>query len=162
VDAVGVNDNFFALGGHSLVAIQAITRVRELFNVELLLRTFFESPTVAQLAAAIEADPVGREKAAKIAGILARLDGLPDEELERALNHVIERHDSLRTTFPTSNGQPSSVIHSTRPITLPVVDIPASSGQDQLARVRRLAGEQLRQPFDLAVGSLIRGSIFRL
>ena len=86
VDAVGVNDNFFALGGHSLVAIQAITRVRELFNMELLLRTFFESPTVAQLAAAIEADPVGREKAAKIAGILARLDGLPDEELESELD----------------------------------------------------------------------------
>jgi amino acid adenylation domain-containing protein len=86
VDAVGVNDNFFALGGHSLVAIQAITRVRELFNMELLLRTFFESPTVAQLAMAIEADPAGREKAATIAGILARLDRLPDEELERELD----------------------------------------------------------------------------
>ena len=86
VDAVGVNDNFFALGGHSLVAIQAITRVRELFNVELLLRAFFESPTVAQLAAAIEADPAGREKAAKIAGILARFDGLPDDELESELD----------------------------------------------------------------------------
>ncbi len=51
---IGTTADFFALGGHSLSAIQVLTRVRRRFEVDLPLPDFFDSPTVAGLAAAIE------------------------------------------------------------------------------------------------------------
>ncbi|HEY2329663.1 MAG TPA: phosphopantetheine-binding protein [Verrucomicrobiae bacterium] len=54
VERVGIHDNFFELGGHSLLMTQIISRAREAFQVELPIRAFFESPTVAELSVAIE------------------------------------------------------------------------------------------------------------
>lgn len=55
LEKIGAADNFFDLGGHSLMATQIISRVRECFQTELTLRQFFASPTVAGLAQHVEA-----------------------------------------------------------------------------------------------------------
>lgn len=52
--SMGIHDNFFDLGGHSLRATQVISRIRQTFDLDLPLRTLFECPTIASLAIAIE------------------------------------------------------------------------------------------------------------
>jgi acyl carrier protein len=55
VDRVGATDDFFALGGHSLVATQIVSRVRRTFRIDLPLGSFFAATTVAELAALVVA-----------------------------------------------------------------------------------------------------------
>jgi amino acid adenylation domain-containing protein len=53
VEAIGVHESFFDLGGHSLMAVQLVVRVRDLFGVELPVRAVFESPTIEGMAVAV-------------------------------------------------------------------------------------------------------------
>ncbi|HJT95680.1 MAG TPA: amino acid adenylation domain-containing protein, partial [Mycobacterium sp.] len=59
VDRIGIHDNFFALGGHSLLATQAVARIRHTLNAELLTRTLFEFPTIAEIAEFAETRSAG-------------------------------------------------------------------------------------------------------
>jgi amino acid adenylation domain-containing protein len=59
VPKVGLHDNFFVLGGHSLLATQVIARVSQAGLGQLVVRTLFDSPTIARLAAAIRSLPSG-------------------------------------------------------------------------------------------------------
>lgn len=61
LEQVGINDNFFELGGHSLLATQLIAKLREAFELELPLRTIFESPTVAKLDQTIKEKQLNQE-----------------------------------------------------------------------------------------------------
>ncbi len=54
VDNVGLNDNFFNLGGHSILATQAVSRIREAFGVEVSLKDFFEMKNLKELARFID------------------------------------------------------------------------------------------------------------
>jgi len=55
-DRISINDNFFDLGGHSLLVTQVLSRVRDTFNAQLPLRNFFEARSLKDLAARIEAE----------------------------------------------------------------------------------------------------------
>ncbi|WP_239166991.1 phosphopantetheine-binding protein, partial [Actinoplanes italicus] len=54
LDQIGVTDNFFDLGGHSLLATQVVTRIRQRFGVSVGVGTFFNQPTVREIAENVE------------------------------------------------------------------------------------------------------------
>jgi hypothetical protein len=55
VERVGCKDNFFDLGGYSLLAIKTLARIRDVFAVDLPMRTLFEKPVLSDLAGAVDA-----------------------------------------------------------------------------------------------------------
>jgi surfactin family lipopeptide synthetase A len=85
LEQVGAHDNFFEIGGHSLLAMMVASRVLEVLQVEMPLRLMFEEPTVAGLAAALASDPEVGEKALRAAALLAQLSGLSEEEMDSML-----------------------------------------------------------------------------
>jgi amino acid adenylation domain-containing protein len=92
---VGIHENFFHLGGHSLMATQVISRIGNTLGVELPLRSIFEAPTIARLAETVSAakaengnGPSVIKRAARVSNpeeLLDRLEGLSDEEVEELL-----------------------------------------------------------------------------
>jgi acyl transferase domain-containing protein len=73
IDRIGIDDEFFGLGGHSLLATQLIAEVRDWFAIDLPLQKFFESPTIAGLALAVEES------------LIQKIDRMSEEEVESLL-----------------------------------------------------------------------------
>jgi surfactin family lipopeptide synthetase C len=94
IDEIGVEDNFFDLGGHSLAASRVISRLIKTFQLELPIKALFESPTVAEMAAII------MENLAKLASeetlnrMLNEVEAMTEEEAEKQLSGASARSSS--------------------------------------------------------------------
>jgi acyl carrier protein len=196
-DKISVDDNFFDLGGHSLLATQVISRVRRALNIELPLRTLFESPTVAALAVQAEktkgssqpeippiikvprSQPLPLSFAQQRLWVLDRIEPnnplyniprailltgeLNTKAFIAALNEIVRRHESQRTTFATAeDGQPVQVIAESLTLNVPEIDLSVRAESEREVRAKEIAAEEARNPFDLSKGPLLRATILKL
>ncbi|HEU4712838.1 MAG TPA: amino acid adenylation domain-containing protein [Pyrinomonadaceae bacterium] len=197
VVVVGAEDNFFELGGHSLVVTQVIARIREVFHVDLSLRTLFECPTIASLAARTETaiksglqlpdvtiERIARDgqlplsyaqqrmwflqqlepesRAYNLSSAICLKGPLNVAALEKTLNAVIKRHETLRASFTVHDGQPVQFIAPELELHLPLIDVSDLPPDKRESETLALAADQARKPFDLAHAPLIRASLVRL
>jgi acyl carrier protein len=80
IDSVGVHDSFFELGGDSLCAIQLLPRIRARFGADLPMATFFNGPTVAEVAAEIMKTETEDGTKQRFKQLTARVKNMSDEE----------------------------------------------------------------------------------
>ncbi len=191
VERVGRRDSFFALGGHSLRAVQVVSRVRQMLGLDASLGDIFQRPVLADfargLASAARSDlpaivpaergermplsfaqqrlwfleQLGRAGRAYHMPTRLRLRGELDRvALARALDRIVERHEALRTTFHTVDGEPVQVIAPARGFALVHHDVSAQA--DAEAALRRIVAEESAAAFDLEHGPLVRGCLVKV
>ncbi|GHG32198.1 MULTISPECIES: non-ribosomal peptide synthetase [Amycolatopsis] len=184
VPDIGVDADFFELGGDSILGARALARIRARFGAELSPRVVFDARTIAKLAELLPASsgaPAGRIEPGPHdavvplspvqrrlwvldrqnpgsteynAGVALTLDGpLDHDALRAALDALAARHESLRTTFRTVDGEGVQVVADEG--TIPLREADAEADLDA-----QLAAE-LDRPFDLATGPLTRATLIR-
>jgi amino acid adenylation domain-containing protein len=82
--------------------------------------------------------------------------------LEQSLGEILRRHEILRTTFNIVGGQVVQTIHPTSEWRLTVIDLRENGASERDYKAAKLATEEAQQPFDLAVGPLVRTKLLRL
>ncbi|PHM55992.1 PvdJ [Xenorhabdus hominickii] len=195
VKQVGIHDNFFALGGYSLLAVKITASIRHALTDNFSMHQLFTNPTVAQIANVIHdakqheisvVEPLQNTPDGKIpishcqkmfwslvqegfledsfhVPITLLINGELDRNaLEKSLNVILERHESLRFKFYQENEQIFVQPDNDMKINLQIVDlmqrgIETEVEQEQLIfELKTLWEEKLRTPFDIYNGSLIR------
>ncbi|SDI12834.1 non-ribosomal peptide synthase domain TIGR01720/amino acid adenylation domain-containing protein [Actinokineospora alba] len=173
VPEVGATDNFFLLGGDSILSIRVVSRLRAVLGVEVSPRLLFTHPTVEALAAALggaTTEPIPRlpdngdaplsfaqarlwflqqfdpDSIEYVTPLALRLRGRLDiDALSAAVTALVARHEALRTTFHEKDGTGVQTVHPPTEVRVPVVDA--------LGPVR---------PFDLSEGPLLRTTVVRI
>jgi amino acid adenylation domain-containing protein len=188
---VGIHDDFFALGGHSLMITRLISRIRLVLGCTLDIYTVFNAPTVSELAPrlrlAAEARPplVQQSRPSHLPASYAqrrlwfinqlrgataeynvcqalRLRGdLNREGLLWAINEIVRRHESLRTHFIEVDGEPVQVIETGGGIELPVDDLSRIDAESRPRAVTAAMREEWTRPFDLSRGPFLRGRLLK-
>ena len=75
-EQIGIHEQFSALGGHSLIAMQIVAKIRSFYQIDLSLNAFFAAPTIARLSSEVEG------------GILREIEDLSDDEAGRLVQTI--------------------------------------------------------------------------
>ena len=191
-DRVGVHDDFFAIGGHSLLATRLVSRIRAALGIDVALRSVFESPTIARLAPQLQGSRKAQtslrrhpetERAPlsysqrrlwfinELQGSSAeynmpealRLRGRLDmDALRRAVQTIVDRHESLRTHFAEERGEPVQIIAPSLTLEIPIKDLSGLSEAEQQRQVMESVNNEWSDPFDLAHGPVLRLKLLKL
>jgi acyl carrier protein len=98
VRPIGVCDNFFDLGGHSLAATRVISELARQLRLEIPLKAMLDFPTVAAMATFVEMCPANKIiDARELGDILSELESISDERAGRLLN-IIESWERTKST----------------------------------------------------------------
>uniref|UniRef100_UPI0038BE1BE6 alpha/beta fold hydrolase n=1 Tax=Dickeya aquatica TaxID=1401087 RepID=UPI0038BE1BE6 len=184
---IGIDDDFFALGGHSILATGLIARIRARLGIELPVRLLFENPTVAKLAKQLDEHAKVRKPLTRVeprpdplpisysqqlmwvghtvrggsslnTPIVVSLEGELDVvALTAALYDLVERHEPLRTRFAVVDGQSVQVIEPFAQVHFDVPYTQVDAGQVPLAVLTAITSL-----FDLSVDLPFRPSILRV
>jgi acyl transferase domain-containing protein/acyl carrier protein len=194
IKKLGIDDDFFELGGDSLKAMYLAAHIHKVFGVIIPLKTFFDSPTIEGLAQFILNSPKGGffviepvekkeyypvSSAQKRIYIMCQINkenntsynqlivylirGEPDIALlERGLRELINRHESLRTSFDMIDGKIVQEVHDEVEFALSYFDAPRTpQGEVNREELEKMALDFVR-PFDLAVPPLFRAGIIKI
>ncbi|HEY0143904.1 MAG TPA: amino acid adenylation domain-containing protein, partial [Thermoanaerobaculia bacterium] len=191
-ETIGINENFFELGGHSLLATRMVAKVRSRLGVDLPLKALFEHTSVAQFAELVakgkksEVPAIRRiDRRLPLSFAQERLwfmnqlepgsagynvpvaftlrGALNIGQLEQAFNLIIARHQTLRTIFPSQDGQAQQRILDRVDFVLERVDVSQYTNEEErAAKAREICQTDAAEPFDLAEGPLFRGKIIRI
>ncbi|PFE92823.1 hypothetical protein CN325_22420 [Bacillus thuringiensis] len=186
IERIGIHDNFFNLGGHSLKAIRLRLNIQKALQVSVPLHIIFGSPTIRLLADYImdkedkgDYKPIPKaikkpyyplSSAQKRMYMLNQLDpasinyNIPNVfkikgtldivNLEKALQTLIQRHESFRTSFMIKDNEAVQIIHDGVPFSLEYAEVEEKE-VDALIR-------QFVKPFDLSQAPLIRAKFIKI
>ncbi|AGM07124.1 non-ribosomal peptide synthetase [Amycolatopsis keratiniphila] len=180
VPQVGRDDDFFALGGHSLTAGRMIARLRTELGTSVGMAALFRHRTLAEFAAATAVAVSRRPVTGPDTGLLSAnerrlllahqldpdsaeyvitlaytVDGPLDEnELRRALTALSGRHPALRTRYRIGAGEPVRLVDPPRPAELRVLDLPRTELEAFLV-------SEAASPIDVETGPPVRFSLLR-
>jgi amino acid adenylation domain-containing protein len=191
-ERVGVHDDFFAIGGQSLLATRLVSRIRAALGIDVELRSVFESPTVAKLALQLQGSSKARislrrhPEAARAPlsysqrrlWFINELQGSSVEynmpqalrlrgrldvgALRRSVQTIVDRHESLRTHFVEERGEPVQIIAPSLTLEIPVTDLSRLSEAEQQQQVMAFVNNEWSEPFDLGHGPVLRLKLLKL
>ncbi|WP_353769880.1 condensation domain-containing protein [Okeania sp. SIO1F9] len=198
IEKVGIHDHFFDLGGHSLMATQVVSRVRQTFNIELPLTKLFENSELVSLSQEIEVYLAQSQRIETVAiqprdknenppplsypqqrlwfiekmdlssnaynqPLTLHLVGKVDYvALQKSINQIIARHETLRTTFSEINGTPVQIIKPPFELQLPIQDLSGLTPSEQTAKLQQLLQQENEQTFNLEINPPIRAQLIKL
>lgn len=187
---LGIFDDFFELGGHSLLVPKVVARIRKKVGLQIPIKEFYASPTVAAVVAGARPVPgtraVGRRPADAETVLSYEQERLWLEDqvrpgaaynvhgrrlltgpldlaaMEASIRAILQRHETLRSRFPVVNDRPTQVVDELPDDwALDFTDL-TSGPADPREAARLLADLQAATPFDLAAGPLFRCALLRL
>ncbi|AIK38221.1 D-alanine--poly(phosphoribitol) ligase, subunit 1 [Bacillus pseudomycoides] len=184
---IGIDDNFFEIGGHSLLASRLMGRIRETLGVELGIGKLFESPTVAELVKQLDSTQSARPAIQKVERprevplsfaqrrlwflnclegpsptynipVVIRMSGeLNREALQAAFYDIVDRHETLRTIFPNTLGTSHQQILETNEAN-PTLIVTQTTDSE----LPKVLAEAVRYSFNLAEEPAIRMELFEI